>query len=657
MFKHPSLNKKLLLVLCSTAIIPLVLLSGILLFNVDRGFSTLTKQTQESTKSSVINSLDIASMELLELTKIYAQDRELIDTFRTSTRDSLAVEVQPIFDRLHKEQKLSVFEFGDEHGIVSFRGHNPAKFGDDKGGLAAIQATLNGEELSGFEFGSSGLAVRAFVPIKYNNEIIGTLQTGIDDHFLEKITHSIQGVQLNLYNEKGETIASSNNDQVGTYLKDQATIDKVLSGAEISLDNENSLQTFIPMYDPTKTVVIGMIGITQDISIIKQVDQTTTLITFIVLGLTLLLVTIVALLFSRSISHPIKHVAYFMDELAKGNFDKHYQGKESADEIGLLTKSMIQMQKNFKEMVLKIRNTSDVIQNQSTLLTQSANEMSAGSQQIAATMQELSGGAESQANSSLELADTMSGFSKKTQFAAKNGDELSSTTKQVLELTEQGRKMMEISIKEMSLIHNIVTDSVAKVNELDEQAEQITEMIKVIQNIAEQTNLLALNAAIEAARAGEHGKGFAIVADEVRKLSEQVKLSVGDITQTVNSIQHGSKQVTVSLEEGYEKVSSGTMQIQTTGKTFVEITDAVSNMVEKINGIVTNLAQINNDTVTIQSVIEQIASISEESAAGIEETAASSQQTSSSMEQISNNAKTLEHLSKDLNDLVRQFTI
>ena len=335
------------------------------------------------------------------------------------------------------------------------------------------------------------------------------------------------------------------------------------------------------MYDPTKTVVIGMIGITQDISIIKQVGQTTTFISFIVLGLTLLFVTIVALLFSRSISLPIKQVAYFMDELSKGNFDKHYQGKESADEIGLLSKATLQMQKNFKEMVLKITKSSDVIQNQSTLLTQSANEMSAGSQQIAATMQELSSGAESQANSSLELAEKMSDFSQKTQFAAKNGDEISSTTKQVLELTEQGRKLMETSVREMSLIYNIVTDSVAKVNELDEQAEQITGTIKVIQNIAEQTNLLALNAAIEAARAGEHGKGFAIVADEVRKLSEQVKLSVGDITQTVNSIQHGSKQVTVSLEEGYEKVSSGTMQIQTTGKTFAEITDSVRTWLKR----------------------------------------------------------------------------
>lgn len=657
MFKLKSLNKKLLLVLCSTSIIPLILLSCTLLYNIDQSFSTLTKQSQESTKLSVINSLDISSKELLELTKIYAQDKELIDTFRSRAQDSLALEVQPIFDRLQKEQNLNVFEFGDENGVVFFRGHNPEKFGDDKSELAAIQATLNGRELSGFEFGSSGLAVRAFVPIKYNNKIIGTLQTGIDDHFLEKITQTIQGVHLNLYNQSGETIVSSEKDHVGTFLKDQATIEKVLSGKEISIENGESLQTIIPMYDPTKTEVIGMIEIKQDISIIKQVDQTTKWVTFIVVGLTLLCITIVAFIFSISISRPIKQIAYFMDELAKGKLNKSYHGKERTDEIGLLTKSTIQMQRNFKEMVQQITNTSDVIRNQSTILTQTASEISEGSQQISATMQELSGGAELQAESSLELAELMDNFSKNIQHTSKNGDEISSTTKQVLELTNQGRSLMTISVNEMSMIHKIVKDSVDKVTYLDEQAKQITGMIKVIQDIAEQTNLLALNAAIEAARAGEHGKGFAIVANEVRKLSEQVKHSISDITQTVNGIQQGSKQVTVSLQEGYEKVSSGAKQIQTTGKTFEEITNSVSNMVEKINVITTNLSHINNQTTTIHSVVENIASISEDSAAGIEETAVSSQQTNSSMEQISNNAKTLEHLSKDLNDLVRQFKI
>jgi methyl-accepting chemotaxis protein len=372
-----------------------------LLYNIDRSFSTLTEQTQASTKHTVINSFDVASQELLELTKIYAQDQELINIFRSGTRSSLTEEVKPVFEQLQEEHKLSVLEFGDENGIVYFRGHNPEKYGDDKSELSAIQATLNGEELSGFEFGSSGLAVRAFVPIKQNNEIIGTLQTGIDDHFVNQITETIQGVQLNLYNPSGETIISSDQDQVGTSLKGQSTIESVRSGKEVSIEKGESLQTFIPMYDPTKTEVIGIIGITQDISVIKQVDHSTTWVTFLIAGLTLLCVMIIALLLSRSISNPIKQVSNFMDEFAKGNININFQGKAREDEIGLLTKSALQMQQNIRGIVQKITNTSDVIRTQSTILTQSANEISEGSQQISATMQELAGGAESQANSSM----------------------------------------------------------------------------------------------------------------------------------------------------------------------------------------------------------------------------------------------------------------
>jgi methyl-accepting chemotaxis protein len=657
MLQTKSLNKKLLLILCSTSIIPLILLSGILLYYSNQGFSTLINQSQESTKQSVINSLDLASQELLDLTKIYAQDPKLIEAFRSNDRDSLASTAKSFFDRLQEEQKLNVFEFGDKNGMVYFRGHNPGKFGDDKSDLPAIQATLNGEDLSGFEFGSSGLAIRAFAPIRYNNETIGTLQTGVDDQFLKNLSQTNDGVQLDLYNGTGETIVSSNKEHIGTILTDQALIKHVLSGKEIVQENGEALRTFIPMYDPTKTKAIGIIGITQDISIIKQVETTTKWVTVIVVGLTLLLVSIIAFFFSKSISHPIKQLAYFMNELAKGKLDKRYQGKNSRDEIGQLTTSILQMQKNFKEIVMQLTNSAAVISKHSTLLSHSSHEISEGSQQIAATMQELSHGAESQANSSLELAESMTEFSKKIEFSSESGHEISSKTKQVLSLTTKGNELMSQSVNGMSIIHGIVKESVDKVQALDEQAKQITGMIKVIQDIADQTNLLALNAAIEAARAGEHGKGFSVVANEVRKLSDQVKHSINDITQMANNIQQGSKQVTDSLLEGYKKVSIGATQIQTTGKTFEEITDSISFMADKINDISTNLSHIKNESTTIHSIVENIASFSEESAAGIEETTASAHQTSSSMEQISHNAKTLEKLSDDLKELVHKFTL
>jgi methyl-accepting chemotaxis protein len=251
----------------------------------------------------------------------------------------------------------------------------------------------------------------------------------------------------------------------------------------------------------------------------------------------------------------------------------------------------------------------------------------------------------------------MGNFSKRIQLAAKSGDEISATTKQVLEVTTQGRKLMTTSVNDIDLIYNIVKDSVTNVSELNEKAKQITEMSRVIQDIAEQTNLLALNAAIEAARAGEHGKGFAIVADEVRKLSEQVKHSISGIIQTINDIQHSFKQVTISLQDGYQKVSIGAKQMQATEKTFEEITDSISIMINKINGITTSLLQINNESTTIHTLVENIASISEESAAGIEETSSSSQQTSNFMEEISNNARALANVSHELNNIIRLFKI
>ncbi|WP_066058334.1 methyl-accepting chemotaxis protein [Robertmurraya korlensis] len=390
---------------------------------------------------------------------------------------------------------------------------------------------------------------------------------------------------------------------------------------------------------------------------VKETQQGTFLTLIASIIVSILLGTILVFVISRLISRNLGEVVEVSNKIASGDLTIQTIDYHGKDEIGQIALAINTMSSNLRQMIHQIFEISDTVMNQSQVLTHSANEVKAGTLQIASTMQNLALGTDSQAEHISSLSSIMGNFAEMVDEANKHGENIFQTSKAVLGMTDEGRSLMDSSIKQMVKIDEIVNHAVQRVQGLEDQSQQISRLVSVINDIAAQTNLLALNAAIEAARAGEHGKGFAVVANEVRKLAEQVGLSSNDITTIVQSIQKETDLVTESLRTGYNEVKEGTNQIRYTGETFTEISNAVHTMANKLETINDYLINISSTTNEMNGSLQNLAAISQESAAGVEETSATTEESSVSMEEVVRNTDELTTLARQLNEVVRKFKL
>ncbi len=219
----------------------------------------------------------------------------------------------------------------------------------------------------------------------------------------------------------------------------------------------------------------------------------------------------------------------------------------SSDEMGTLAKSFNKMIQRLQEsgagIDQAISNLNDTLW-QVSMVVEQVNQSVI---QVRTASADLSNNAQEQAASIEEISSNVEETSSQVKANVENSAVANQIAVQTAELAAESQAKM----KTMS----VSIDAIAK------SSQEISRIMKVIDDIAFQTNLLALNAAVEAARAGQYGRGFAVVAQEVRNLAERsanaAKETAALIENSINRVQDGVKasdEVATSLENAARNV-------------------------------------------------------------------------------------------------------
>ena len=360
--------------------------------------------------------------------------------------------------------------------------------------------------------------------------------------------------------------------------------------------------------------------------------RTATIVVIAIIVVSTALGIFLALYISNTITKPVTEMQQASQEVAAGNLDASIT-YESQDALGQLADNLRGLTQTFRAIINDVDyqlssmgNGNFAVQSQapnvyvgqysrlqnsitqlsaamSDTLSQidvSADQVNSGGEQVSSSAQALAQGATEQASSVEELAATIGEISNQVEATAGHA-------RNARDENQQSADQIQVCSRHMADLMDAMRD-------IEEKSQEISKVIKTIEDIAFQTNILALNAAVEAARAGSAGKGFAVVADEVRNLATKS--------------QEASASTATLIEDTVKAVKEGTRLSAETDEALREVVIRAEKVTGAVNLISEATASQTRDVQQVSTGIDQISSVVQTNSATAEESAAASEELS-----------------------------